>query len=295
MSRPSRTLCSLAVASALLLAACGGQQNSGQPASTGGSGGSNGGPTLVNAGKLTVCTHLAYAPFEFPDDSGKIVGFDIDIANLIAKDMGLAPEVEVVDVPFEQVTSGAALTAGRCDLGIAGMTITPKRSEAVAMSQPYFDATQALLVKKGSGITNLAQLKGRDLGVQTDTTGQIYANDNAAANGYSTVVFEDLPTSVNAVKSGRADAIINDNGVLLDFAKKNPDTEVVAEFHTGEQYGIGAKKNDPNAKAILDHADKAIAASRENGQYDEIYKKWFGDLPQSAITQDAAPTGTATN
>ena len=192
----------------LALAGCGGNDSGGNTAATGSSNAN--GFTLVQPGKLTVCTHLAYKPFQFPDASGKVVGFDVDMMDMVAKDMGLTQEI--VDVPFDQVWSGAAMKAGRCDLGAAGITITPERANAVLFSQPYFDAEQALLTKKGSGITNLAQMKGKKLGVQTDTTGQKYAQDNAAANGYEVVVFDDLPTSVNAVKSGNVDAAINDNG-----------------------------------------------------------------------------------
>lgn len=284
---------SLAVAAlaSLALAGCGngGSGDGGSPSA--GSTNANG-YTLVKPGTLTVCTHLAYKPFQFPDSSGKIVGFDVDMMDMVAKDMGLTQEI--VDVPFDQVWSGAAMKAGRCDVGAAGMTITPERANAVLFSQPYFDAEQALITKKGSGITNLAQMKGKKLGVQTDTTGQKYAQDNADANGYEVVVFDDLPTSVNAVKSGNVDAAINDNGVLYDFAKNNPDTEVVTEFHTGEQYGIAVRKDDPNGQKLIDEVNKVLEASKSDGRYKETYKKWFGQEPQVAGDASGA-TGAPTD
>lgn len=286
----STRLAALVAASALLLAGCGGADDAktAQPGST--ASGSTG-PALVQAGKLMVCTHLAYKPFEFPDASGKVVGFDIDIMDMVAKDLGVT--TEVVDVPFDQVTSGAALQAGKCDVAAAGMTITPERANAVLFSDPYFDAEQALITKTGSGLTNLAQMKGKKLGVQTDTTGQKYAEENAAANGYEVVVFDDLPTSVNAVKSGNVDAAINDNGVLYDFAKDNTDTEVVTEFHTGEQYGMAARKDQPSGQQIIDAVNKALEASKADGRYKESYKKWFGAEPQDSTeagTNTGAPT-----
>lgn len=284
-----RSLAVVAVA-ALALAGCG--NDSGDTGSPGAASTDAGGVTLVKPGALTVCTHLAYKPFQFPDASGKIVGFDVDMMDMVAKDMGLTQEI--VDVPFDQVWSGAAMQAGRCDVGAAGMTITPERANAVLFSQPYFDAEQALLTKQGSGITNLAQMKGKKLGVQTDTTGQKYAEDNAAANGYTVVTFEDLPTSVNAVKSGNVDAAINDNGVLYDFAKDNPDTEVVTEFHTGEQYGIAARKDDPNGQKLIDEVNKVLEASKTDGRYKETYKKWFGAEPQVAGDTGGA-TGAPTD
>ncbi|MDO5710580.1 MAG: transporter substrate-binding domain-containing protein [Micrococcales bacterium] len=276
------------------LAGCG-SSGSGDAGSAGtASAGADGGLKLVNPGKLTVCTHMAYKPFQFNKD-GKIVGFDVDIVDLAAKEMGL--EQQIIDIEFQQIWSGAAFKAKKCDIGAAGMTITDARKKSVAFSEPYFDATQALLVKKGSSVKDLAALRGKKLGVQTETTGQEYATKNASANGYEVVVFDDLPLEVNAVKSGRVDAAINDNGVLFDFAKDNPDTEVVAEFDTGEHYGISAAKDDANATAILGKVNTAIANAKKDGAYNEIYKKWFGTTPQpaspaasSAATPNASPS-----
>ncbi|GAB49645.1 basic amino acid ABC transporter substrate-binding protein [Mobilicoccus pelagius] len=298
MSRPlfsvPRTLAVTAVA-ALALAGCG----SGDGANSGAASTDSSGYSLVKPGTLTVCTHLAYKPFEFPDASGKIVGFDVDLLDMVAKDMGLTQET--VDVPFDQIWSGAALQSGRCDLGAAGMTMTPERANSVLFSEPYFDAEQALITKKGSGITNLAQMRGKKLGVQTDTTGQKYGQENAEANGYEVVVFDDLPSTVNAVKAGNVDAAVNDNGVLYDFTKENPDTEVVTEFHTGEKYGIAARKDQPSGQKLIDEVNKVLQASKADGRYKETYEKWFGTAPQSAgETADAssspsdAPTSVTT-
>ena len=119
------------------------------------------------------------------------------------------------------------------------MTITDERKQVIDFSDPYFDATQALLVKKGVGHHDLARaLNGKKLGAQNGTTGQEYANENAP-DGVELGQFEDLGLLLTAVKTGQVDAGINDNGVLYDYVKKNPDFEVIKEFDTGEQYGIG--------------------------------------------------------
>lgn len=272
----------------LTLAACGSGGNGGSGSGGGATGAQSGGVQLVSPGKLTVCTHLTYKPFEFNQD-GKTVGFDIDIVDLAAKELGV--ETQVVDIDFEQITTGAVFKAKKCDIAAAGTTITDARKQATLFSEPYFDATQALLTKKGSGVTDLASLRGKKLGVQTGTTGQEYGTKNQQANGYEMVVFEDLPLGVNAVKAGRVDAAINDNGVLYDFAKDNPDTQVVAEFATGEQYGISAMKDDANATAIIDKVNAAITKAKQDGAYDEIYKKWFGT---TAGVHEQGSTGTAT-
>ncbi len=234
---------------------------------------------LLKEGTLTVCTHLPYKPFEFKDESGTVVGFDIDLVNLVAQKLGAT--TEIIDVPFEAITGGTAYT--QCDLGIAGTTITEERRGAVAFSDPYFDATQALIAKADSGITGLADLSGKKLGAQADTTGLKYAQDNAAANGYEVVQFDDLALLMAAVQSGQVDAGINDNGVVLDFAKENPDTKVVTEFNTGEQYGISAALD--GSEALMAVVNATLAEAKTNGTYNELFQKWFGSLPVANTNQ----------
>ncbi|MEV6104356.1 basic amino acid ABC transporter substrate-binding protein [Streptomyces sp. NPDC051940] len=252
-----------AAAAATLLASC---------SSTDSGAEGKGGVPLIKDGKLVNCTGLPYKPFE-SKEGDKVVGFDVDLMDLVAKELGV--EQEIVDTPFEGIESGEVFNAGKCDLAAAGMTITDERKEKIAFSDPYFDATQALLVKKGAGITGLESLDGKTLGVQQSTTGEIYAKENA--KGATLKQFEDLGLEIAALETGGVDAMINDNGVLFDYVKDNPDYEVVKEFDTGEQYGIGLKKdNDKLLKAVND----VIAKAKEDGTYDEIYKKWFGAAPQ---------------
>src|SRR6266508_2127921 len=171
--RPLRTLVGAAVAAlCLLLASCGGAEKA--PTSQAG------GVDLINSGKIVTCTHLPYEPFQFEQD-GKVVGFDVDMIDLVAK--RLAVTQEIFDTPFEGIQSGEALNARQCDLAAAAMTITEERKQKILFSEPYFDADQALLVKKGSGITTFDQHKGKLLGVQTATTGKMYAEENAVPKG----------------------------------------------------------------------------------------------------------------
>ena len=266
------TLVSVVALASLVLTACGSSSdNSGSSANP------SGGPQLLSPGTLSVCTHLSYKPFEFKDSSGNPVGFDMDLANLAAKKLGAT--VKLVDIDFASITSGAVFTAKKCDLAMGAITITDKRKQTISFSKPYFSATQALLVKKSSGISDLSALKGKKLGVQTDTTGQIYAEKNRAANGYDTVVFDDLPTELAGLQSGRVDAVINDNGPLFDFAKGNADYSVAKEFNTGEQYGFVGQKDDPNATKIMNAFNDALSAAITDGTYKESYKKWFGAEP----------------
>ena len=232
-----------------------------------------GGPDLVESGKLTTCTHLPYKPFQF-EQGGKVVGFDVDMVDLVAKKLGATQAL--VDTPFEGIQSGEDLNARKCDIAAAAMTITPERAQKIAFSEPYFDADQALVVKKGAGIDSLEKLSGKTLGVQSGTTGKQYAEENAS--GAKLKDYEDVALELAAVKSGQVDAAINDIPVLLDFAKENPDVEVSATFKTGEQYGFGMKKGTSDElKAAV---DEVIGQARSDGTYDRIYEKWFGQAPE---------------
>jgi polar amino acid transport system substrate-binding protein len=269
----ARVVVAAAAALTLTLTACGSDDS--------GSGGTEdkaaaAGITLVKSGKLMVCTHLPYKPFQYKDGT-KVVGFDVDLLDLVAEDLGL--EQEVVNIEWAQVTSGAAFAAKKCDMGMGAMTITPERQAAISITDPYMDATQVLMAKKDSGIKSLADLRGKKIGAQADTTGKKYADDNAKANGYTVIPFNDLALQENNVKSGRVDAAINDNGVLYDFVKANPDMAIVTEFNTGEQYGFGALKDGSGPKLVAKF-NELLTKAKSDGKYNEIYKKWFGVEPK---------------
>lgn len=243
---------------------------------TGGGGeAADGAVELVQPGFLTTCTHLPYEPFQF-DKDGKTVGFDVDLVDFVARDLGV--QQKIVDAPFDEgIQSGESLNSNQCDVAAAAMTITDVRKQNLDFSDPYFNAEQALLVKKDSGTTDLAQLRGKKLGVQVGTTGQEYAEKNKDQFGYEVVVFDDLALEETAVQTGRVDAAINDNGVLLNFSKNNPDTQVTTEFATGDKYGIGVRKGNA---ALLKQVNESLKKAKESGEYDAIYEKWFGKKPE---------------
>ena len=271
-----RTVAAVIGLSALALTAC-----SSGPANTttqtpAGSGGASG-VTLIAPGKLTVCTHLPYAPFQSNDDSGKTVGFDVDMMDLVAKKLGV--EQAIVDTPFEGIKSGQDMATGKCDIAAAGMTITDERKKAILFSEPYFDATQALLVPSGSTVKTLADLKGKKLGAQSSTTGLDYANKHKDANGYEIVEFQDLASETQALLTGQVDAAINDLPVWSEAIKQNPGKATIAtQFNTGEQYGFGMKLGNDALKKVV---DEVLTTAKSDGTYDQIFKKWIGEVPAS--------------
>ena len=230
------------------------------------------GVEVIEDGKLTVCTHLPYEPFQY-NEGGEVVGFDVDLMDLVAEDLDL--EQSIVNTPFETIETGQAMATGKCDIAAAGMTITEERDKVIDFSDPYFNATQALLTKKGSGYDSMESLDGKTLGVQIGTTGQVYAEENAT-EGVELKVFEDLALLLEAVKNGSIDAAINDNTVLIGYAEQNPDTEMTVEFDTGEQYGFGVAEGE--SAELLDAVNKAFADAHEDGTYEELFKKYFPSL-----------------
>jgi len=265
----------LALTAALALAACG-SDTTGSGGTASASASAAGGAQLVKPGKLTVCTNIPYEPFQFKDDSGEIVGFDVDIVDLAAKKLGV--EQEIVDIDFAVIKSGAAMAAKKCDVAAAGMTITPERQANIDFSEPYFDATQALLAKKGTGATSLEDVKakGLKLGAQASTTGLDYVKKQ----GFDPTEYADSAKELLALQAGQADVVVQDLPVVLTWLKK-PDIaekfELIGSLDTGEQYGIGLKKNsDP---VLLKTINDEIAKAKSDGTYEKIFVKWFGKKP----------------
>ncbi|MFF7920300.1 transporter substrate-binding domain-containing protein [Streptomyces mirabilis] len=258
-----------ATAGLLLVAGC----------SSGGGGGQSSakGVPLVKAGQVTTCTHLPYPPFQ-SEINGKVQGFDVALIDLVAGDLGV--KQAIVDTPFENFKTGAFLNSGQCDLAAAGMTITPERKKNVDFSDPYFDATQAVLVDKKSGVNSLADVKakGKKLGAQAQTTGEEYA----AKQGFDSVSFESSDAVLNGLRTGQVQAVIIDYPVVQGWLKDKANADafkVVDNLNTGEQYGFTVKKG--NTK-LLAEINRAIKQAKADGTYKKLYEKWIGPYPASA-------------
>ncbi len=258
-------LAPLGLAALLALTACG----SGEQAT------SDSGVPLVSEGQLTVCVNPPFEPFAYTDESGEVVGFDMDIVNEVAKDLGVELVAKVS--AFETMQSGTDLDTGSCDLVTSGMTITPEREAKFDFSEPYFDADQGLLVAADSGITGVDGLAGKTVAVQQATTGETWAEEN----GLDVVQFEELGLQIKALETGQVDAVVNDIAVLGPYASGN--LEVAATFPTGEQYGIGAKTG---STALLDAVNATLDRIREDGTYNELYTARIGTAPSTASSED---------
>ncbi|XVQ13580.1 transporter substrate-binding domain-containing protein [Spirillospora sp. CA-255316] len=273
MSGPTpRRLAAGAAALALALAsaaACGGEE-----------GATVQGVKLIKKGQLTSCTHLPYPPFQV-EQGGKVVGFDVDMIDLVAKRLGVTQKI--VDTPFETMKTGSALNAGKCDIVMGGMTIKPDRVQFMDVTKPYFDATQALMAKKDSGITSLDDVKSRKLrlGSQASTTGEDYVK----SKGLDPRSFDNSLAELDGLRTGQVDVIVQDYPVVQGWLKNPADKAkyaIVANLETGEQYGFWTRKGH-NPK-LVELTNQVIAESRANGTYKRIYEKWIGPMPKTGGT-----------
>jgi polar amino acid transport system substrate-binding protein len=247
---------------ALLVAGCGSGDDSGAAP--------NPEPALIDEGALTVCTSYPYPPFEFKEGD-KVVGFDIDVVGAVAKDLRLRTVIK--NKQFNDIQSGLVLNEDQCDVAIAALSITGERARVMDFSSPYFQATQAMVVQEGSGITDLDELSGESIGVQSGTTGELYVTDNAPLSA-TIVPFEDASQVDEALDSGQVAAGIYDSTVVRDVTKRYPDFEQVQVFKTGDQYGMAVKKNS-NVE-LLRSINDVLADLEASGQADAINDTWFG-------------------
>lgn len=250
-------------AAALALTGCGGEDDATE---------ASGELGTITEGQLTVCSEIPYPPFEFEADDGSFTGFDIDLVTAIAEEMGL--EANVVNTSFEGIQSGAALGAEQCDVAASAMTITEEREENLDFSEPYYEADQSLLTTTDSGIEALADMTEGLIGVQAETTGAAYAEENAP-EGVELTEFTSGADAITALQSGQVDAVLQDLGPNADAVSNDDALAVVETYPTDESYGFAVAEE--GSDELLAAINEALAAVRDSGTYDEIYATYFPD------------------
>ncbi|MEK8128157.1 transporter substrate-binding domain-containing protein [Paenibacillus filicis] len=207
--------------------------------------------------------------------SGKVEGFDIDIAKAIAKKvLGDENKIELKEVTSK--TRIPMLRNGEIDAIIATMTITEDRRKEVDFSDIYFMAGQSFLVKKDSPIQSIADIK-KGTKVVTAKGSTSAANIRAQAPESSVLEFENYAEAFTALKAGQGDALTTDNALLYGMAKQDPNFRVTEGTFTEEPYGIAIKKGDEEFVKTVNDTLKELKA---NGEYDKIYEKWIGSKPK---------------
>ncbi len=265
--RRREALLGLALAVALVAAACGGSKSAESTSTTSASGLKD----LVTAGTLTVGTELPAPPFWIGNDYDSLTGgFEVDLSKEIAKRLNLA-NVKFIEMPFAGLVAGQKC---RCDIDFSQVTITDERAKVVSFTHPYFEANQGILVKRGTTVTSMDDAKKLRWGAQTNTTGASYIADNIKPthepNVYNTTV-----DAFAALNAGQIDAVLLDTPIVIGAVKANQikDGAVVGQFKTGEEYGAVLNKDSPNLAAI----NQVIDTLKSEGFMDQLFKKYFAD------------------
>lgn len=229
------------------------------------------GLSTTTEGILTVCSDVPYPPFEDQVD-GKFVGVDPDLMAAIASDNRL--DVKIVDTDFDSIFT--QLKAGACDVIASSVSITDERKASNDFSDPYYEIKQSLLVNNvdKNTLTDLDKLKGKVVGVQSETTGATFAKDAAEENGYTVKEFTGADEVFAALRSGSIDASIQDYPVNYGESSTNKTSTITKSFDGDEQYGfVISKDNKDLTKAI----NASLKKLKENGKYDEILTKYLGE------------------
>jgi len=250
----------LAILIILAMTACGSGGSSDQQGNSGDSG--NG--EQQTRKKIVMGTNAEFEPFEYHDQN-EIVGIDVEIAKAIAADLGA--ELVIEDMNFDSLLG--ALATDKVDFVAAGMTVTDERKENADFSVNYFDASQVIIVKKGSDIKSDADLVGKRIGVQLGTTGDLLASEikDAKVERYNKG-FE----AVSALNAGQIDCVVIDNFPAQAFVAKNSDLVILDKDLSVEQYAIAVKKGNTE---LLNSINATLKRLQDSGELQKIFDKYI--------------------
>ncbi len=221
---------------------------------------------------LRVGTEPTFAPFEFQKEGSKDYdGFDMDLARAVGKQMGV--KVEIVNMGFDALIP--ALNANNIDMVAAGMSITEERQKAVTFSEAYYTSGLIIMVNKDNKeIKSVKDLEGKRIAVQIGTTGEKKARSIKDAK---VTAFNTNTEAAMELKNKGVDAVINDSPVVGYYLAQggNATAMTVGEVMEAEQYGLAVKKGNDK---LAGDVNKALTELKKNGEYDKIYKTWFGEV-----------------
>lgn len=232
-------------------------------------------PKTLKSGILTIGSDTAFPPFE-SIDGGKAVGFDVDLITEVAERLEL--EAEVQTSAFDTIFT--SLAAGKFDAVVSAVTIKEERKKTVDFTDPYFDSDQSLSVRSedAESITGVDDLADKIVGVQAATTGEDCAKTALLAKKKVKDVrsFDTAPDAFTDLAAGRVDAVLVDLPVAKQVVEQREGAAVVQAIRTKEEYGIAVSKENPDLRVAI---NEQLAAIRDDGTYDTIYKKWLKTEP----------------
>lgn len=213
---------------------------------------------------LVMATNAEFPPYEYYEGE-EVVGIDVDIAKAVAEELGM--ELKIEDMAFDSVIP--AVSSGKADIALAGLTVTDERKENLNFTDTYAKATQVIIVKEDSAIAGPDDLEGKKIGVQLGTTGDLYASDikDAEVEQYNKG-FE----AVQATMQGKIDAVIIDSEPAKEFVAEAEGLKILDEAFTEEEYAIGIAKDN---EELLEKVNKALKSLKESGKLDEIVAEYI--------------------
>lgn len=215
--------------------------------------------------KIYVGTNAEFPPFEYLE-KGEIVGFDIEMMNEIGK--VLDADIKIQDMAFDGLLP--ALQMKKVDVVIAGMTATEERQKMVSFTQPYYTASQVIIVKEGNNsIKSFDDLKGKRVGVMLGFTGDVIVSD---MEGVKIERYNAAYAGIMALKADKIDVVVLDSEPAENYVKQNSGLQIAEAESAQEKYAIAVRKND---KELLEKLEKGLNEIKANGTYDKLLKKYF--------------------
>jgi polar amino acid transport system substrate-binding protein len=218
----------------------------------------------TTGGVLVMATNAEFPPYEYYEGQ-EVVGIDAEMAAAVAEKLGM--ELKIEDMAFDSIIT--AVSSGKADIGVAGMTVTEDRLKNINFSDSYATATQAIIVPEGSEITSADDLVGKRIGVQLGTTGDIYASD---VEGADIQQFNKGMEAVMALSQNKLDAVIIDNEPAKVFVSEVEGLQILDEAFAVEDYAIAIAKGNED---LLDKVNAALAELKEDGTLQAIIDKYI--------------------
>lgn len=227
---------------------------------------------VARAADWTVGANVGNVPWEFQDEAGRFVGFEVELVSKAAEALGKS--VEFVNIPFNGLFP--AVQSGRVGMAISSITITPARLQSLSFTQPYYDSDQSLAVAARGGPAGLDAMRGKIVGVDTASTGDQWATANRAKYGFADIKrYEGLAPAMLDLQAGRIDGYISDIPAVQYYIRDKPHFRVADRIPTGERYGVMLQKGSPLAAQL----DAQISEMKRDGFLAGLHQKWFGAPP----------------
>lgn len=276
MKKLSIAMLSMVLAGSMLLTGCGGGNN--QAAGENDSADTQQSETAENTdgGVLRMGTNATFPPYEYVDENNEVAGIDADIAAAIAEKLGM--ELEITDMAFDSLIP--ALQSDTIDIVLAGMTVDPERAEQVNFTDSYATGVQVIIVPEGSDIASPDDLEGKNIGVQTGTTGDLYCTDDYGQEFVKQ--FDNGPLAVAALVNGQVDCVVIDNEPAKNYVAANQGLKILDTAYANEEYAAAIAKDNTE---LFEQVNAAIQELKEDGTIASIIEKY---IPSDGGSEDAA-------